>query len=103
MRFLWIPFTKEDWDSYYDDIHGPALCTDLVQAARREELDWVKKEKIYTKVPLAQCRQRTGKQPLDTCWIDNNKGDDERPNYRSRVVVRDIKARKKVADQPPGS
>ena len=27
-------------------------------------------------------------------WVDINKGDDERPNYRSRLVVREMKVRK---------
>jgi len=98
-----LAFDQEDWDTYYDDIHGTALRSDLVQAARQEELTWIKQEKIYTKVPLRQCKQRTGKQPLDTRWIDHNKGDDKRPNYRSRMVVREIKARKKLAEQLPGS
>ena len=96
-----MPLTR-DWDTNYDDIHGTALRTDLVQAARREELIWIKQEKTYQKVPLRPCKQRTGKQLLDTRWIDHNKGDHQWRNYHSRMVVREIKARKKLADQLPG-
>ena len=39
-------FDDEDWDTFYGDIHGAALTTDLVHAARSEEFAWIRKEKI---------------------------------------------------------
>ena len=41
---------------------------------------------------------------ISTKWIDTNKGDDERPNYRSRLVGREIKRDKRLnlfAATPP--
>ena len=32
-------------------------------------------------------------------WIDTNKGDDKHANYRSRIVAREIKARKKISER----
>ena len=32
-----------------------------------------------------------GRRPFGVRWIDSNKGDDEKPNYRSRLVGREIK------------
>lgn len=90
---------EPDWSTYVDDSAGTPLRTDLVVKAREEELQWVKKEKICHKVPLRQCYDRTGKAPIDTKWLDINKGDDERPNYRSRLVAREIKARKKESEK----
>ena len=36
--------------------------------------------------------RRRGKPPITTRWVDVNKGDEENPNYRSRSVVRQLKA-----------
>ena len=33
----------------------------------------------------------TGKQPIGSKWIDINKGDAKAPNYRSRLVAKEIK------------
>ena len=33
----------------------------------------------------------TGKRPISVKWVDVNKGDDLNPNYRSRLVARDIR------------
>ena len=99
----WQEFFEEDWDTFVDDVHGTPLRADLVREAREEELRWVRKEGIYLRVPLRQCYERTGKAPLDTRWIDVNKGDNRRPAYRSRMVVREIKARKKLMDRLPAA
>ena len=32
-----------------------------------------------------------GKPPIQVKWIDTNKGDDERPNYRSRLVAMEVR------------
>ena len=32
----------------------------------------------------------TGKAPIGCRWIDINKGDDEKPEYRSRLVAKEI-------------
>ena len=45
---------------------------------------------LYVKVPIAECLGKTGKQPISVRWIDINKGDQESPNYRSRLVAREI-------------
>ena len=33
----------------------------------------------------------TGKAPITLKWVDRNKGDWQRPNFRSRLVVREVK------------
>ena len=35
--------------------------------------------------------QQTGKKPLDLRWVDHNKGDSEKPVYRSRLVAKEFK------------
>ena len=99
----WQEFFKEDWDTFVGDVHGAPLRADLVRSAREEELPRIRKQSIYFRMPLRQCYDRTGKAPLDTRCVDLKKGDNSRPKYRSRMVVREIKARKKLADRLPAA
>ena len=43
-----------------------------------------------TKVPEEECWRNTGNKPIGTRWVDVNKGDDEHPEYRSRLVAKEI-------------
>ena len=84
-----------EWSEYWDDVNGGYLPTPLVKAARAKEIDWVHKEHIYDIVPRAQAYERTGKAPIPLKWVDTNKGDHSNPNVRSRLVVKEIKAKAK--------
>ena len=80
----------------YDDVSNEVLIPSLVMAARKEELDYFKSMKVYEYAPIAECLKVTGKAPIGTRWIDTNKGDSTRPNYRSRLVAKEFK----VKEQP---
>ena len=59
---------------------------------------------MYTKVAASDCWKETGKAPVQVRWIDINKGDAENPDYRSRLVAKDIKRDKRddlFAATPP--
>ena len=88
--------TADDKYEAYDDVSDDPLIPSLVQAARKEELQYFKEMKVYEYAPLAECLKVTGKQPIGTRWIDTNKGDSSRPNYRSRLVAKEYK----IKDQP---
>ena len=77
---------------YKDDLTGQVLRDDLVRAARLKELDYFNRKGVWLKVPHQRARQRTGRQPISVRWVDVNKGDEQDPNYRSRLVARQIKA-----------
>ena len=69
-----------------------------------EEVECVRKMKRYEKVPVSQCYQKTGKVPIIVKWIDINKGDQQNPSYRSRLVAREINTYKRddlFAATPP--
>ena len=66
-----------------------------VKRARREEVDCVHKMNLYEKVPISEVYQQTGKAPISVRWIDINKGDKEPPNYRSRLVAREMNTSKR--------
>ena len=88
----------------WDDVSGAELNPQLVRKARLEEMEYVNKMNLYTKVPISQCYEVTKRAPISIRWIDINKGDSERPNYRSRVVAREINNQKRndlFAATPP--
>ena len=63
----------------------------LVRRAREEDMKEFNKHGVYVKVPLRECFERTGKKPIGVKWVDINKGDEEKPEYRSRLVAKEIK------------
>eukprot|EP00974_Lingulodinium_polyedra_P024395 2361558-Lingulodinium_polyedra.AAC.1 len=50
-----------------------------------------KKHGVYEKVPVKECWDVTGARPIGIRWVDVNKGDEDRPEYRSRLVAKEIK------------
>ena len=86
-------------EEYVDDSSGAILDPTLVKAARAEELAWLKKEKVYERVPA---ELHPGK-PLQMKWLDINKGDNNSPKVRSRLVVREIRKAKPLDLQLGGA
>ncbi len=78
--------------AYRDDLTGQVLRDDLVKAARAVELAYFHSKKVWTKVPKSRARASSGRAPISVRWVDVNKGDDIHPNYRSRLVARQLKA-----------
>jgi len=88
----------------WDDVSGKPLDTSMVKRARKDELEEFQKHGVYHKVPIKECWDKTGKAPLGIRWIDINKGDDKDPEYRSRLVAKEIKMDKRedlFAATPP--
>ena len=77
---------------YRDDLTGQILKDELVVAARIKELEYFTRKGVWVKVPRQRARQATGHPPITVRWVDVNKGDEMNPNYRSRLVARQIKA-----------
>ena len=76
---------------FWDDVNGGSLNKEKVLRAREEELGWVKEREVHVKRPLQECWGVTHRAPISLRWADTNKGDDEFENYRSRIVVRELK------------
>ena len=48
--------------------------------------------------------EKTGRNPIGVKWVDVNKGDERRPEYRSRLVAKEVKRDKRedsFASTPP--
>jgi len=76
---------------FKDAITGQTLREDMVRAARKEELDYFAAKKVWAKATRHEAFVGQGKPPITVKWIDTNKGDDQSPNYRSRLVAREIR------------
>ena len=72
---------------HYDNISGAMLDPVKMNAARRQEVDFVRVFGVYRKIPRGGA---VGGQFVTVKWIDVNKGDEKRPGYRSRLVARDV-------------
>ena len=75
--------------SAWDDVTGMPLDRKKVQAARKEEIEYVRQKNVWTKMDRVEAIRR-GYQVIKTRWIDINKGDDQNPVYRSRFVAKDF-------------
>ena len=74
----------------FDDVSGVRLDAALVKKAREEEMDYIRKKEVYTKIPRQQA-ERDGIKVIKSRWIDINKGDDKAPRYRSRLVAKEFR------------
>ena len=102
------PIVEEDNDEEseqaWDDVSGATLDPSAVKKARAEEIEYVRKMNLYTKVPIEEWYKTNGKAPIIVRWIDINKGDAVNPNYRSRLVARELNTHKRhefFAGTPP--
>ena len=76
--------------TYKDDLTGQLLPPDLVRAARAKELEYFEAKEVWNKRPVGEARRVTGKPPISVRWVDVNKGDNQCPHIRSRLVARQI-------------
>ena len=53
-----------------------------VKAARKEEMAFVKGMPVYKEVDVKECRNKTGKVPMTTKWVDVEKRDMEKSMVR---------------------
>ena len=81
---------------FWDDMHEyRPLEWEKVVVARKLEMDFFKKMGVYKKVHRSVAKAM-GCKVISTKWLDTNKGDSLVPNYRSRLVGREIKCDKRL-------
>ena len=68
-----------------DDVSGEELDPTLMKEARQMEMKYVEEMKVYDRVPRAQ-QKETGGKIIGVRWVDVNKGDATKTDYRSRLV-----------------
>ena len=82
-------YVIDDWA--VDDITGKMIEVEKVNEARKEEIGFMKELGVFERSTREECVARTRKSPITTRWIDTNKGTEENPVVRSRLVARDFK------------
>ena len=103
-EFINSAWKEYEEELYYDAISGEHMIKELVEAARKVEMETFRKHGVYEKVPIEECWRETGKAPVGVNWVDTNKGDKEKPEYRCRLVAKEIKKDKRedlFAATPP--
>ena len=76
---------------FFDDLTKQQLPTELVKIARRKELDYFEMKSVWKRVSNQEAWKVSGRPPITVRWVDVNKGDDEHPEIRSRLVARQIR------------
>ena len=69
-----------------------------------EELAKYDQHQVYEERPIEECWERTGTKPIGIRWVIVNKGDDVNPNYRARLVAKELKVDERLdlfAATPP--
>ena len=78
-------------DRFVDDLTGLPLVPDLCRAARLQEIDYFKAKGVWELRSIDEAIRRMGRRPISVPWVETNKGDDNNPNVRSRLVAREIR------------
>ena len=58
----------EGW--HWDDNKGGWLDPELCAKARREEVEYIRRHKMYTRVSREVCLRETGRAPIKTGWAE---------------------------------
>ena len=64
-----------------------------VKVGRAEEIGYMQKRNIWSVRDTEECWKVTGKGPLSVKWVDTDKGTEEDPLIRCRLVARDFKGK----------
>ena len=73
----------------WGDVTGDEFDAQKVALARQEEVEYIHKTNLYTKVLRSKAKSQ-GAKVITVRWIDINKGDALNPKYCSRLVAREI-------------
>ena len=73
----------------WDDVSGKNLDVHKVAAARKKEIAYIEGKGVWKKMSRKEAI-RKGLKVLQVRWIDINKGDEEREDYRSRLVAKEF-------------
>ena len=73
----------------WDDLTGMRLEAGRVVEARAKEVTYLREKRVYDKIHR-QYAMRNKWKVIRTRWIDINKGDDDNPVYRSRLVGKEF-------------
>ena len=83
------PMLPDQWRSNFRDIiSGEPLDDEAVRKGEEEEIAFVRKSGLYTKVLRSSIE---GKKVIPIRWVRTDKGTKDKPNVRCRVVAKEVK------------
>ena len=68
---------------------GGWLDPELCAKARREEVEYIRRHKMYTRFAREVCLHETVEAPIKTGWAETDKGQPGKPNVRARWVAKE--------------
>ena len=80
---------EEEVSRAWDDVSGKELDAGEVRRARLKEMEYVNEKGVWAKVDRKEAL-RQGWPIVSTRWIDINKGDEQCPVHRSRLVAKEF-------------
>ncbi|CAK0829612.1 unnamed protein product, partial [Prorocentrum cordatum] len=83
--------TEEEMATFYDGIGGAVLDPVGVKNARMDEMGYMSRLGVFERRKISEALQVTGTKPLPSGWVDTNKGDDQKPELRSRLVAKETR------------
>ena len=89
-RLLNVQDGNGDLEESKDTVTSQPLVAELIREARAKELEYFEAMTVWIRQSRADSFKYNGKAPISVRWIDVNKGDDATPEYRSRLVAREI-------------
>ena len=68
----------------------------MVKKARELEMQYMDELQVLQASDLDTCMAKTGRPPMPTDWVDIDKGESSRPNYKSRFACQETRWRSKI-------
>ena len=93
---LSIPDSTDTAQEFRDRSTGLPLNPEMVKRARELEMQCMEELKVLEDSDRDTCTVEAGRPPIPTDWVDVNKGDSIRPNYRSRLVCQETPGRSTI-------
>ena len=93
---LSLPDNDDGDQEFRDTSTGLPLNPEMVKKARELEMQYMEELKVLEDSDRDVCMTETGRQLIPTDWVDINKGDSLRPNYRSRLVCQETRRRSTI-------
>ena len=85
-----LPVTGRS-DKFVDALTGQPLPADLCKEARRVENQYFRDKGVWEMRSIQEAMRVTGRRPITIRWVEVNKGDNDNPRIRSRLVAREIR------------
>ena len=82
-----------------DDNKGGWPDPELCARARREEVEYIRRHNMYTRVSRETCLHETGREPIKTGWTETDKGQPGKPNLRAKWVAKEHTPRANVEEK----